>query len=164
MLWWVAKKLLLAFYILVIKFPFTNTFKGKTIRKYLWIYLNMLLEMFATKRCYWKHEKRKSALLSLLIKQLAVMFNSVQVWDRRCFVAKDKPAGVLMGHLEGVTFIDSRGGGRYFISNGKDQTIKLWDTRKMSSNTSWYDYFMASHVTPRSCNLLRYSKWNCSIA
>ncbi|MBA0826029.1 hypothetical protein Goarm_010922 [Gossypium armourianum] len=41
-----------------------------------------------------------------------------------------------MGHLEGVTFIDSRGDGRYFISNGKDQTIKLWDTRKMSSNTS----------------------------
>ncbi|KAE8703531.1 LEC14B protein [Hibiscus syriacus] len=58
------------------------------------------------------------------------------VWDRRCFIAKDKPAGVLMGHLEGITFIDSRGDGRYFISNGKDQTIKLWDIRKMSSNTS----------------------------
>ncbi|KAH0933581.1 hypothetical protein HID58_010698, partial [Brassica napus] len=42
-------------------------------------------------------------------------------------------AGVLVGHLEGVTFIDSRGDGRYFISNGKDQTIKLWDIRKMSS-------------------------------
>jgi WD repeat-containing protein 23 len=39
-----------------------------------------------------------------------------------------------MGHLEGITFVDSRGDGRYFISNGKDQTTKLWDIRKMSSN------------------------------
>ncbi|XP_039020946.1 LEC14B protein-like [Hibiscus syriacus] len=62
--------------------------------------------------------------------------NLCKVWDRRCFIAKDKPAGVLMGHLEGITFIDSRGDDRYFISNGKDQTIKLWDIRKMSSNTS----------------------------
>ncbi|XP_062144040.1 LEC14B homolog isoform X2 [Alnus glutinosa] len=59
-----------------------------------------------------------------------------KVWDRRCLAAKDKPAGVLTGHLEGITFIDSRGDGRYFISNGKDQTIKLWDIRKMSSNAT----------------------------
>ncbi|KAB2050712.1 Uncharacterized protein F383_27027 [Gossypium arboreum] len=62
--------------------------------------------------------------------------NLCKVWDRRCFGAKDKPAGVLVGHLEGITFLDSRGDGRYFISNGKDQTIKLWDIRKMSSDTS----------------------------
>ncbi|KAJ7972858.1 LEC14B protein-like [Quillaja saponaria] len=59
-----------------------------------------------------------------------------KVWDRRCLSAKGKPAGVLMGHLEGITFIDSRGDCRYFISNGKDQTIKLWDIRKMSSNVT----------------------------
>ncbi|XP_041017000.1 LEC14B protein-like isoform X3 [Juglans microcarpa x Juglans regia] len=59
-----------------------------------------------------------------------------KVWDRRCFVARDKPAGVLMGHLEGITFIDSRGDGRYLISNGKDQSIKLWDIRGMSSNAT----------------------------
>ncbi|KAF5462574.1 hypothetical protein F2P56_018565 [Juglans regia] len=59
-----------------------------------------------------------------------------KVWDRRCFVARDKPAGVLMGHLEGITFIDSRGDGRYLISNGKDQTIKLWDIRRMSSSVT----------------------------
>ncbi|KAG2312120.1 hypothetical protein Bca52824_023677 [Brassica carinata] len=52
---------------------------------------------------------------------------------RRCFIGRDKAAGVLVGHLEGVTFIDSRGDGCYFISNGKEQTIKLWDIRKMSS-------------------------------
>ncbi|KAK6254600.1 hypothetical protein SCA6_015905 [Theobroma cacao] len=60
-----------------------------------------------------------------------------KVWDRRCFVTKGKAAGVLMGHLEGITFIDSRGDGRYFISNGKDQTTKLWDIRKMSSNAAY---------------------------
>lgn len=58
----------------------------------------------------------------------------VQVWDRRCLGTKGQPAGILMGHLEGVTFINSRGDGRYLISNGKDQTTKLWDIRKMTSN------------------------------
>lgn len=60
------------------------------------------------------------------------------MWDRRCFIAKGKPAGVLTGHLEGITFIDSHGDGRYFISNGKDQTIKLWDIRKMAPNATRY--------------------------
>ena len=41
-----------------------------------------------------------------------------------------------MGHLEGITFIDSRGDGRHLISNSKDQSIKLWDIRKMSSNAT----------------------------
>ena len=65
-----------------------------------------------------------------------------------------------MGHLEGITFLDSRGDGHYFISNGKDQTIKLWDIRKMSSNTSWYAYFLASHSTLASF-LLFYENRNC---
>ncbi|EPS65052.1 hypothetical protein M569_09724, partial [Genlisea aurea] len=60
-----------------------------------------------------------------------------KVWDRRCFVSRGQASGVLMGHLEGITFIDSRGDGRYFISNGKDQSIKLWDVRKMSSNVNY---------------------------
>lgn len=62
------------------------------------------------------------------------------MWDRRCFISKGRANGVLMGHLEGITFIDSRRDGRYFISNGKDQTTKLWDIRKMSSNTTEYVY------------------------
>ncbi|KAF5732729.1 LEC14B protein isoform X2 [Tripterygium wilfordii] len=62
--------------------------------------------------------------------------NLCKVWDRRCFRARGKPAGVLLGHLEGITCIDSRGDGRYFISNGKDQSIKLWDVRRMSSSTT----------------------------
>ncbi|KAH7666883.1 WD repeat protein DCAF11/LEC14B protein [Dioscorea alata] len=56
-----------------------------------------------------------------------------KVWDRRCFNTREQAAGVLTGHLQGITFIDSRGDGRYFISNGKDQGIKLWDIRRMSS-------------------------------
>ncbi|KAG7991431.1 hypothetical protein I3843_02G075300 [Carya illinoinensis] len=63
--------------------------------------------------------------------------NLCKVWDRRCFITKGQAAGVLMGHLEGITFLDSRGDGRYLISNGKDQTIKLWDIRKMSSNAMY---------------------------
>ncbi|KAD6120163.1 hypothetical protein E3N88_11434 [Mikania micrantha] len=60
--------------------------------------------------------------------------NLCKVWDRRCLRSRGKPAGILAGHLEGITFLDSRNDGRYFISNGKDQSIKLWDIRKMSSN------------------------------
>ncbi|KAF5745889.1 LEC14B protein isoform X2 [Tripterygium wilfordii] len=41
-----------------------------------------------------------------------------------------------MGHLEGIKCIDSRGDGRYFISNGKDQSLKLWDVRKMRSSST----------------------------
>lgn len=59
-----------------------------------------------------------------------------KVWDRRCLGMRGQAAGVLTGHLEGITFIDSRGDGRYLISNGKDQAIKLWDIRKMSSNVT----------------------------
>ncbi|KVH94465.1 WD40 repeat-containing protein [Cynara cardunculus var. scolymus] len=76
-----------------------------------------------------------------------------------------KPAGILMGHLEGITFLDSRGDGRYFISNGKDQTIKLWDIRKMSSNATrtpgfrnyewdyrWMDYPLRARDVKHPCD------------
>lgn len=42
-----------------------------------------------------------------------------------------REAGALVGHTEGLTYIDSKGDGRYVISNAKDQTMKLWDLRKM---------------------------------
>jgi WD repeat-containing protein 23 len=60
--------------------------------------------------------------------------NTCKVWDRRCFDQR-RPAGQFIGHLEGITFIDSRKDGRYFISNSKDQTIKLWDIRKLASGS-----------------------------
>jgi WD repeat-containing protein 23 len=57
---------------------------------------------------------------------------TLKVWDRRS-LASMRPAGMFLGHTEGITYIDSKGDGRYVISNAKDQTCKLWDLRKMVS-------------------------------
>jgi WD repeat-containing protein 23 len=46
-------------------------------------------------------------------------------------MADRREAGVFLGHTEGLTYIDSKGDGRYVLSNSKDQTMKLWDLRKM---------------------------------
>ena len=56
----------------------------------------------------------------------------IKVWDRRS-LGDGRAAGVFMGHTEGVTYVDSKGDGRYVLSNGKDQCMKLWDLRKMMS-------------------------------
>lgn len=67
---------------------------------------------------------------------------------KRSASAQSKPAGVLegwsscfavnaslchghTGHQDGITHIDAKGDGVYFITNGKDQCTKLWDIRKM---------------------------------
>ena len=55
---------------------------------------------------------------------------TIKVWDRRSMSDK-RAAGVFLGHTEGLTYIDSKGDGRYVLSNGKDQTMKLWDLRNM---------------------------------
>nr|POE90104.1 lec14b protein [Quercus suber] len=55
---------------------------------------------------------------------------TLKVWDRRS-LSSMRPAGMFLGHTEGLTYIDSKGDGRYVISNAKDQTCKLWDLRKM---------------------------------
>ncbi|KAF2747493.1 WD40 repeat-like protein [Sporormia fimetaria CBS 119925] len=57
---------------------------------------------------------------------------TLKVWDRRS-MGDGREAGVFLGHTEGLTFVDSKGDGRYVISNAKDQTAKLWDLRKMMS-------------------------------
>ncbi|CAG8507502.1 5693_t:CDS:10 [Ambispora gerdemannii] len=57
----------------------------------------------------------------------------IKVWDRRSMHGK-KPSGVLIGHREGITYVSSKGDGRYCLSNSKDQTMKLWDIRKMMSS------------------------------
>lgn len=48
--------------------------------------------------------------------------------------ATRKPTGVLMGHTEGITYVSAKGDGRYVISNGKDQALRLWDLRKMRTS------------------------------
>ncbi|KAH0538823.1 hypothetical protein FGG08_004599 [Glutinoglossum americanum] len=57
---------------------------------------------------------------------------TLKVWDRRS-MGDSRAAGVFLGHTEGLTYVDSKGDGRYVLSNGKDQTMKLWDIRKMVS-------------------------------
>ncbi|KAJ3277733.1 hypothetical protein HK104_003017 [Borealophlyctis nickersoniae] len=57
--------------------------------------------------------------------------DTVKVWDRRSLGRSSLPAGVFVGHTEGITFVASKGDGRYALSNGKDQQMKLWDIRKM---------------------------------
>lgn len=54
--------------------------------------------------------------------------------DRRSLGPSVKPSGVLIGHTEGITYVSAKGDGRYVISNGKDQALRLWDLRKMRSN------------------------------
>eukprot|EP00164_Ancoracysta_twista_P002717 GFYU01003617.1.p1 GENE.GFYU01003617.1~~GFYU01003617.1.p1 ORF type:complete len:491 (-),score=81.48 GFYU01003617.1:121-1593(-) len=56
----------------------------------------------------------------------------VKVWDRRILGQGDRPAGVFVGHTEGISFLHSKGDGKYVISNSKDQKIKLWDIRHMA--------------------------------
>ncbi|KAH0898483.1 hypothetical protein HID58_048051 [Brassica napus] len=97
-------------------------------------------------------EANRGSLLTVAhtVKTISCDDNLCKVWDRRCFIGRDKAAGVLVGHLEGVTFIDTRGDGRYFISNGKDQTIKLWDIRKMSATPP---HAKCMEYPPESINL-----------
>jgi DDB1- and CUL4-associated factor 11 len=49
---------------------------------------------------------------------------TLKVWDRRS-MGDRREAGAFVGHCEGLTYIDSKGDGRYIISNGKDQCGKV---------------------------------------
>lgn len=57
---------------------------------------------------------------------------TLKVWDRRS-MGDSREAGAFLGHIEGITYIDSKGDGRYILSNGKDQSMKLWDLRMVMS-------------------------------
>lgn len=57
----------------------------------------------------------------------------IKVWDRRCLNENSPEAsGMLLGHIDGITYIDSKNDGRYLLSNSKDQSLKLWDMRHFS--------------------------------
>lgn len=69
----------------------------------------------------------------------------VRVWDLRC-VRGDKGAlsvpsvrcaalGSFLGHLSGISHICSRQDGRYFLTNGKDHCVKLWDMRMIGPDS-----------------------------
>lgn len=58
----------------------------------------------------------------------------INVWDRRMLQENNsQKVGCFAGHVDGITFIDSKEDSRYLLSNSKDQTIKIWDMRKFSS-------------------------------
>ncbi|KAL6698487.1 WD40-repeat-containing domain protein [Trichoderma pleuroticola] len=57
---------------------------------------------------------------------------TIKVWDRRS-MGDNREAGAFVGHTEGLTYIDSKGDGRYILSNGKEQSMKLWDLRMAMS-------------------------------
>lgn len=60
---------------------------------------------------------------------------TIKIWDRRCLRERRSPSiGTLVGHCEGLTYLDPRGDGRYLLSNAKDQTMKLWDIRQRMDN------------------------------
>ena len=86
-----------------------------------------------------------------------------KVWDRRTLGGGEgKAVGVMVGHLDGITYIDSKDDGRYFISNSKDQSIKLWDVRKMKGQSDsatrlslyGWDYRYDQHLSFSSQNLI----------
>ncbi|KAI0475785.1 WD40 repeat-like protein [Xylariaceae sp. FL0804] len=55
---------------------------------------------------------------------------TIKVWDRRA-MGDGREAGAFAGHVEGITYLDSKDDGRYLLSNGKDQSMKLWDLKMM---------------------------------
>ncbi|KAI9146186.1 WD40-repeat-containing domain protein [Paraphysoderma sedebokerense] len=56
----------------------------------------------------------------------------VKVWDRRSMRPdRPRPSGILPGHTEGLTYVASKDDGRYCLTNSKDQSMKLWDIRRM---------------------------------
>lgn len=71
---------------------------------------------------------------------------TLKVWDRRS-MGDGREAGVFLGHTEGLTYVDSKGDGRYVLSNGKDQTAKLWDLRKMMSKEKADRVDINAHTT-----------------
>jgi WD repeat-containing protein 23 len=94
--------------------------------------------------------------------------------DRRSLGSSQKPSGVLIGHTEGITNVSAKGDGRYVISNGKDQALRLWDLRKMHTNAEYekvandfygirhYDYRYGQYPKPRhhahplDCSVMTY--------
>lgn len=59
-----------------------------------------------------------------------------KMWDKRCLDQGANPISEFVGHFEGITHVDVNRDGRFFVSNGKNQCIKLWDFRKPKANSS----------------------------
>lgn len=85
--------------------------------------------------------------------------------DRRSLGSSQKPSGVLVGHTEGITSVAAKGDGRYIISNGKDQALRLWDLRKMHSSAefeTFADKFYGLHHFDYRSVYMQFA-WLCKI-
>ena len=69
--------------------------------------------------------------------------------DRRSLGSSQTPSGVLIGHTEGITNVSAKGDGRFVISNGKDQALRLWDLRKMRTNAEYEAITNQDYGIPR---------------
>lgn len=83
---------------------------------------------------------------------------TIKVWDRRS-MGDGREAGAFVGHIEGLTYIDSKDDGRYLLSNGKDQSMKLWDLKMMYTSAQFREKNPRQH-TPYSDFDYRWSKFN----
>lgn len=84
----------------------------------------------------------------------------IKLWDLRYHAHSlpnnrpRTPISTFVGHLDGITYIDSRNDGRYILSNSKDQSIKIWDLRKPApSETNTSTSTNCTRFVPRDCKL-----------
>ena len=66
-----------------------------------------------------------------------------KIWDLRCprssgteYVRPARPVGCLSGHQRGLTHVESKGDDVMVLTNSKDQSVRIWDIRKMGSTSS----------------------------
>eukprot|EP00898_Chlorokybus_atmophyticus_P005697 jgi/Chlat1/6128/Chrsp409S05662 len=82
-------------------------------------------------RLYYKTDKLLDATTTLASSRRSVE----TIMDRRPLQTGTSPQGVLIGHCEGISHATSKGDGRYILSNRKDRSARLWDARKLSSES-----------------------------
>ncbi|KAI4865220.1 WD40 repeat-like protein [Hypoxylon rubiginosum] len=70
---------------------------------------------------------------------------TIKVWDRRS-MGDGREAGAFVGHIEGLTYLDSKNDGRYLLSNGKDQSMKLWDLKMMHTTARFEELNPRQHT------------------
>ncbi|KAI0437018.1 WD40-repeat-containing domain protein [Xylaria telfairii] len=83
---------------------------------------------------------------------------TIKVWDRRS-MGDRREAGAFVGHIEGLTHMDSKDDGRYLLSNGKDQSMKLWDLKMMYTTAQFHDKNPRQHTPPSDFDY-RWSKFD----
>lgn len=66
----------------------------------------------------------------------------IKVWDRRSLKGNTSVGG-FVGHTEGITFVDTKGDGRYCLSNSKDQVILTFNDFLMTLNEQF-----SFHLSP----------------